>query len=221
MRLILVRHGQTPSNVGSLLDTDEPGAELTDLGHAQAAALPRALGHEPVDAVYASTLIRTQQTAAPLADAFGFEVQVRDGLREVRAGDLEMLGDHESIATYMHTVFSWSKGDLDLRMPGGESGHEVYARYDEALRGIAQTGAGTAVVVSHGAIIRSWCASRVENVTVHHAERNPLNNTGVVVLEGDPDSGWSALTWEGHALGGTQLEQPGTEGPAGEEVLED
>ena len=44
MRLILILHGQTTSNVDGLLDTDEPGAGLTGLGFVQAAGLPDALG---------------------------------------------------------------------------------------------------------------------------------------------------------------------------------
>ena len=93
MRLILVRHGQTSSNISRALDTTEPGPDLTNLGRAQAAALPRMLDGTPIEAIYASTLVRTQQTAAPLAAAHGLDVQVRAGLREVSAGELEMRFD--------------------------------------------------------------------------------------------------------------------------------
>ena len=55
MRLILIRHGQTSSNVADLLDTGEPGADLTELGREQAAVLPQSLAGEEVDAVYAQT----------------------------------------------------------------------------------------------------------------------------------------------------------------------
>lgn len=43
MRLLLIRHGQTPSNLKHLLDTAAPGPGLTPLGQDQAAALPQAL----------------------------------------------------------------------------------------------------------------------------------------------------------------------------------
>ncbi|HWS57012.1 MAG TPA: histidine phosphatase family protein, partial [Actinotalea sp.] len=72
--------------------------------------------------------------------------------------------------------------------------------------------------VSHGAIIRSWCASRA-GVPIAHVEAHPLTNTGVVVLDGDPTVGWAALTWEDHALGGLRVESP-DDGPAGEPFLE-
>lgn len=64
MRLILIRHGQTPSNVAFLLDTAVPGPGLTDLGEKQAAALPQTLADVDIDLLYVSTLTRTQLTAA-------------------------------------------------------------------------------------------------------------------------------------------------------------
>jgi probable phosphoglycerate mutase len=89
MRLLLIRHGQTPANVLGQLDTARPGPGLTELGARQAAEIPDALANERVDALVASTLLRTQLTAAPLAGARGLEVEVRPGLHEIEAGDLE------------------------------------------------------------------------------------------------------------------------------------
>jgi broad specificity phosphatase PhoE len=214
MRLLLVRHGQTPSNVAFLLDTATPGPGLTALGEQQAAALPEALADEDIEALYASTLIRTQLTAAPLAAARGLDVLVRDGIREISAGDLEMLDGHsEAGRIYMETIFAWSAGDTGLRMPGGESGAEALARYDAVVAEAARAGAGTVALVSHGAAIRMWTAARADNVEVGFAAARPLDNTGVVILEGSPDDGWKALSWEGavvEAVGrGTQS------GPAG------
>ncbi|WP_369173749.1 histidine phosphatase family protein [Streptomyces sp. R28] len=198
MRLLLVRHGQTPSNVEYLLDTAVPGAGLTALGEQQAAALPAALADEDIEAIYASTLIRTQLTAAPLAAAHGLDVLVRDGIREVFAGELEMLrGDTEAGHAYMKTVFAWAAGDTELRMPGGESGVEALARYDSVVAEAADSGAGTVAMVSHGAAIRMWTAARAGNVDVAFAAARPLDNTGVVILEGSPSDGWKALTWAG------------------------
>jgi len=219
MRLILVRHGQTTANVDELLDTGAPGALLTALGHTQAAALPAALAAERIDVLYVSTLLRTHQTAAPLAAARGLEPQVRAGLREVRAGSLELRGDEPAIHRYLSTTLAWSRGEVDLRMPGAETGAEVYARYDAVVAEIEGTGAATAVVVSHGAVIRSWSAARAGNVSPELAARSRLSNTGAIVLEGATATGWHAVTWEGRALGGPAVEDPpGTEGPAGEPV---
>ncbi|MGW4439707.1 histidine phosphatase family protein [Streptomyces sp. NPDC004596] len=214
MRLLLVRHGQTPSNVGRLLDTAVPGPGLTPLGERQAAALPGALAGEDIEAVYASTLLRTRLTAAPLAAARGLEVIVRDGIREVTAGDLEMLpGDSAQGELYLRTVFAWAAGDTAARIPGGESGEETLARYDAVVAEAAASGAATVAMISHGAAIRLWTAARAANVDVGFAAARPLRNTGVVVLEGSPSDGWKALAWEG-----AMVEPAGEGGPAGEAV---
>ncbi|MGW1913063.1 histidine phosphatase family protein [Streptomyces sp. NPDC002076] len=214
MRLLLVRHGETPSNVNHLLDTAVPGPGLTPLGEAQAAALPEALADEDIEAVYASTLLRTRLTAAPLAAARGLQMIVRDGIREVSAGDLEMLpGESAEGREYMRTIFAWAAGDTAPRIPGGESGEEALARYDAVVAEAAASGAGTVALVSHGAVIRLWTSARAGNVDVPFAAARPLGNTGVVVLEGSPSDGWKALSWEG-----ATVEPAGEAGPAGEPV---
>ncbi|MGW6275248.1 histidine phosphatase family protein [Streptomyces sp. NPDC055060] len=215
MRLLLIRHGQTPSNLKHLLDTGAPGPALTPLGQDQAAALPQALAGEEIDALYVSTLVRTQLTAAPLAAAKGLRAQIRDGLRELIAGDLEMRGDSEAAGVYMGTAFAWSAGDTERRMPGGENGVEALGRFDAVVAEAAATGADTVAMVSHGAVIRTWVAARAANVDVSYAAGHPLANTGVVILDGSPEEGWRALLWEGRPLG-PEGEFPEDSGPTGE-----
>ena len=220
MRLLLIRHGQTTANVAYLLDTAVPGAELTDLGRRQAAALPEALADEDIEALYASTLIRTRHTAAPLAAARGLDVCVRDGIRELTAGDLEMLpGDTEPGHEYMRIVFAWAAGDTELRMPGGESGAEALARYDGVIAEAADSGARTVAMISHGAAIRMWTSARADNIDVDFAAARPLDNTGIVILDGSPADGWKALSWEGAVV---ETAAPDTDGgPTGQPLDED
>ncbi|BEP12014.1 histidine phosphatase family protein [Acidothermaceae bacterium B102] len=216
MRLILVRHGQSPSNIHRLLDTAPPGPPLTELGLQQAAALPAALADQPVDLIYASTLIRAQMTAGPLAASRGLKVVVRDGLREVTAGDLEMKGDDDSVQSYLRTLFAWAAGDLDLQMPGGDTGVETFARYDAVVAEAAAATSGAAVLVSHGAIIRMWVGGRAMGIDAAFVAANTLGNTGVVVLDGSPANGWVVDFWTDRIVGGVRL--PGVDGPAGQPV---
>ncbi len=217
MRLLLVRHGQTFSNLGHHLDTAAPGADLTDLGRAQAAAIPAALAGEDVAAIYVSNLVRTQQTAAPLALALGVEPRIRAGVREVTAGDLEMRNDEASIRAYIDQVFGWAD-DMHARIPGGESGAEVLARFDGVVgEASAQVGpAGTAVIVSHGAMIRLWAAFRASNIDLAFASDRNLENTAMVVMLGDPAGGWVVDQWTPTALGGAALTDSRHTGPGGE-----
>lgn len=218
MRLLLIRHGQTPGNVLGQLDTAFPGPGLTVLGQRQAEALPGALVDEPIEAIYTSTLLRTQLTAAPLAKAKGLDPEVLDGVHEIEAGALEKKTDHESHVRYMSTVFAWTDGDLDVRMPGAFDGHAFFARFDASVAKVASAGHGTAAIVSHGAAIRCWAGRRAEDIDTLFAETHQLPNTGIVVLEGDPGSGWKVLHWDQLPVGGLAMADPTAEDPTGDAV---
>lgn len=84
MHLYLIRHGESHVNLADWADgnTDEG---LTDLGQRQAAALARWLPGQVAhaDALYASTMMRAIETAAPLAMAYDLTPSPDDRLREV------------------------------------------------------------------------------------------------------------------------------------------
>jgi broad specificity phosphatase PhoE len=216
MRLLLIRHGQTPSNVRGALDTRVPGPRLTGLGRRQAAALPQALAGEQIGAVYASVQTRARLTAAPLARALGLPVQVRAGLREISAGTLEMNTDGDSILQYHSISFAWSAGQVEQRIPGGENGVEVFGRFDEVVDEMASAGVPTVACVAHGQVIRAWVAARSANVDADFALNHVLHNTGVVIVEGSPAGGWTTVSWTGIALGGAGVDEGAKTGPGGE-----
>jgi len=217
MRLLLIRHGQTPANVLGQLDTASPGPGLTDLGARQAAVIPAAFRADRIDAIFASTLVRTQLTAEPLALDRRLDVRVANGLHEIEAGALEGRSDRESVRTYLETVFAWGAGNLDVTMPGASDGHAFFARFDADIE-IAASGAETAAVFSHGAAIRVWTAARARNVPPMFAGRNDLGNTGVVELTGSPQDGWTLVSWAGLPVGGPRLEDDADRDATGEAV---
>ena len=216
MRLLLMRHGQTHANVSGELDTAHPGLDLTDLGRAQAVAASKALADEALDAIYVSSRVRTHQTAAPTAEERGITLTQLDGLEEVAAGDFEMRKDHDAVAGYIGSVATWLDGDLGRRMPGGETGEEFLARFDTAVRTIVDAGHDAALVVSHGAALRTWVSTRMEPHPDAPPSTQPLHNTALIVLEGDFDAGWRMVSWQGHPVGGDFLEDPTAEDPTGD-----
>jgi probable phosphoglycerate mutase len=205
-----MRHGQTGSNLVGALDTAAPGAVLTELGLRQAEAAVPHLVRRGVAAAYSSHLTRARQTVAALAAHLGTEPRVHHGFAEIAAGELEMRTDPDSVRGYAHTVLTWLGGDLDLRMPGGESGHEFLARYDEAVEHVAdqarQQGHRAAVVVSHGAAIGTWVARRALNLDAW-AEAGRLRNTGMVALDRTA-AGWAVAEWVPHPLAGPEYDAP-------------
>ncbi|WP_199430782.1 histidine phosphatase family protein [Qaidamihabitans albus] len=205
MRLYLVRHAQSTANVQRMLNTALPGPPLTDLGHRQAHTLAERLREEPIAAVYASRAVRAQQTAAPLAAALDSEVQVIDGVHEVHVGDLEDRSDQEAIDTYLNTVRPWTRGELSVAMPGGESGHQVRDRYLTAINDLRAKHAeidpdGTIVLVNHGGVMRFGAEWLAGNVRPEIADKGLIPNTGIVRLETHGYDGWRCIEWAGVSI---------------------
>ncbi len=217
MRLLLLRHAQTPSNVLGLLDSRIPGPDLTDLGRAQAAAVPRALSAYPVSSVAASTMVRTEQTGRPLAEERALTVAVEHGVHEILAGDMEMAAGGEALARYVKIAWGWAAGDLSPRMPGAENGREFFDRFDDVVDRVMGRGEEFPVIVSHGAAIRVWTGLRCENLPDSFAADAELHNTGSALVERSTSGRWKLLTWNAYPAGGTALHgQSGqNDGPTG------
>lgn len=189
MRLILIRHGQTQSNVDRLLDTAYPGAPLTSEGHDQAASLVERLAEEPIEAIFASTLTRAQQTAAPLAESKNLSVEVIDGIQEIAAGDEEMTDDWEP---YISMLTSWGPDNMHAKLAGAETAAEFMARFNAAVAEIAGRGHETAALVSHGAALRVWTLAHLPDLAPEIAK--PLANTQWIVLNGTAHD-WTIERW--------------------------
>lgn len=151
--ILLARHGESDWNREHRWQghTDRP---LTGLGRRQAAALAERLADVPLDAVYASDLVRARDTALAVAERKGLRVVARPDLREVDVGnwsgktraDVER-SDPEGIARWLEGATGWL---------GGETYEEMAARAVAAVREIAAAHAGGRVlVVSHGGCMRA------------------------------------------------------------------
>jgi broad specificity phosphatase PhoE len=191
VRLVMVRHGQTEANARHILDTRPPGLPLNELGLAQAAALGDRLAGWPVTAVHASVATRAQQTAAPVAAAHGLEVGVVEGVHEVFCGELEGRSGPDALGRFTTVYEAWWTGDLDARLPGGESAHDVRERFLPAIDAILDGASGDVVLASHGAAIRLAAAALLGDT----AETLYVPNTGLVVLRPD-GAGWALEQWD-------------------------
>ncbi|MGW3466962.1 histidine phosphatase family protein [Saccharopolyspora sp. NPDC000995] len=200
LRLILARHGQTPANVRQELDTLPPGPGLTELGEQQAARLADRLAEEKIISIHASRALRAQQTAQPLAQRHRLPVEIVEGTHEIYVGELEGRGDSEALRIFDEVYESWHEGRIDIPMPDGETGREALTRFVGGARSaIDGVGAGAVALVSHGAMLRLAACAIAANVDGAHANARHLPNTGMIVLEADPDvrTGWRCLSWDG------------------------
>jgi probable phosphoglycerate mutase len=152
-----VRHGQTPTT-GSTLPGRAKGLHLADKGREQAEAVAARLGElARVDAIYASPLERTRETAAPIAKARGLKVQIDRGLLECDFGEWtgRKLKDLMKLPEW-RTVQRYPSG---FRFPAGESFTEMQTRMTGAIAGLVERHRGGVVIaVSHADPIKAAVA---------------------------------------------------------------
>lgn len=206
MRVTFVRHGQSAGNASGNIDTSTPGPVLTQLGQQQAQAVVGTLGANNYDAVYASTMIRTQLTAGPTSEFLHLPIQVLPGLQEIEAGVFEGTPESQAQNGYGRFPLAWALANQrDLRIPGSIDGNEFDARVDGALQNIYDNGDRNAVVFSHGGAIMFWTMMNASNLTSDQKldllRTAALGNTNYVVVEGNPTDGWRLVNWNGREFG--------------------
>lgn len=155
--VLLVRHGQTPTT-GKLLPGRAPGLHLADSGNEQASAVAARIAELPrVDAIYASPLERTRQTAAPIGKILKQRVQIDKGLLECDFGD--WTGKELSALMKLPEWSTVQRAPSTFRFPNGESFAEMQTRIVSALDRIrAAHPGGVVVCVSHADPIKAAIA---------------------------------------------------------------
>jgi hypothetical protein len=207
-----VRHGQSIANAAGLIDTAVPGTGLTLLGQQQAQAIANALaGQGPFAGIFASQLIRTQETAAPLASLLGMNVQILPGLNEIYAGafnGLRQLSPEGLL--YLVGPVAWTLGFpiVPMLAPGAHLNGVIFDQgFTNALRTMYGSAMTNPVVAANGKITDVAFSSEfaIEVGTMMNVKNpdpllmltHPLPNTGVVVVQGDPQQGWTLVSWDG------------------------
>jgi broad specificity phosphatase PhoE len=194
--LTLVRHAQSAANASGVIDTSTPGPELSPEGWCQATLVAPQLAPNHYDGVYASSMIRTQETGAPTAQALGEPVTVLPGLREIEAGQYEGAPEANIAQTYFAAPARWLQGDRDARIPGSVDGNEFNARFGEAVQRIYDSGQQNPVAFSHSAAIMFWVLMNARNADPSLLKTKSLPNVGHVVLTGNPSDGWTLTEWD-------------------------
>ncbi|MCV7412636.1 phosphoglycerate mutase [Mycobacterium florentinum] len=194
--LTLVRHAQSAANASGLIDTTVPGPELSPRGFCQANVVAAQLAPNHYDGVYASTMIRTQETATPTSQVLGEQITVLPGLREIEAGKFEGTPEADIPQTYFAAPARWLQGDRSARIPGSVNGNEFNARFTEAVQRIYDSGEQNPVAFSHSAAIMFWVLMNARNADPSLLKTKSLTNVGHVVLTGNPSDGWTLTEWD-------------------------
>ena len=185
-KVYLIRHAEAEGNIYRRMD-GHYNSRITLNGQRQVEALAKRFADVPIDAVYASDLLRTCQTARALCVPKGLPLRPDSRFREVYFGVIEDLnfGWIDRFAAEQNRLFS--KAPEQWHVEGAETFSEATCRFLDGLRAVAQAHEGqTIAVFSHGAIT-AWSMRALFGAQIPGAAR--CDNTGVTLL-----------TWENGAF---------------------
>jgi probable phosphoglycerate mutase len=177
--LLLIRHGETDWNRRQTFQ-GQIDVPLNERGLAQAARLAQRLAEEPLDLLVASDLMRTRQTAAPLAEARRLDPQLAPALREQAFGILEGRTFEDIRQQHPAEFALWAKQDPDYALPGGaESRRLFHARVITALQELGRLHPGRRLaVVTHGGVLDMvWRSAK--NLPLSGARECAIPNAGI------------------------------------------
>jgi probable phosphoglycerate mutase len=155
LKLYFLRHGQTEFSrlncfCGSGLDP-----ALTEDGTAMAQAFAAAYAKLKWEAVFVSSLRRTQATARPLCDATGLSEEIRDDLKEIGYGQWEGKTVEEVQRDYHDDHLRWTADPAWYPPTGGERAVAIATRGVRVIEEIQKRfTSGNVLIVSHKATIR-------------------------------------------------------------------
>ncbi len=176
--LIFIRHGETDWNRQQRFQ-GQIDVPLNALGHQQAARLAQRLAGEPPDAMISSDLLRTRETSAPLALAWGKSLRLDAGLREQHFGIFEGLDVPTIKAQHPALWARWLEHDGDFALPGGENLVQFHRRVVDTVAVLAAAHAGQRIaIVTHGGVLDMlWRAAH--GLPVSGLRDCEIPNTGI------------------------------------------
>ena len=200
MKIIFARHGESEANVLRVLSNRDLPHGLTEKGRAQATQLAQRLAGENVLALYASHILRAQQTARIISDHIGLPILTSTALRDFDCGEMEGRGDAAAWAAHNAVIAAWrERNEYDARIPDGESHNDIRARFvpfvDEVIREYGKR-EGTVAVVMHGSVLGLFAPVLMQNISEAFAREQRIPNCACIVGE-LRDGQLICLEWNG------------------------
>jgi probable phosphoglycerate mutase len=164
MRLVLIRHAHSEANAAGILSGRLPNVHLSEKGNVQAENLAVRLGNFPVSNLRISPMERYFETISPwinsvvLANNPKFEPIIDPELTEV---DYGTWSGKKLIALSKNKLWrTVQESPSRMYFPHGEGIAQMQARAMTSVhQAVSAKGKGTAVIVSHGDVIKSIVAS--------------------------------------------------------------
>ena len=153
----IIRHGENEWTEQHKLAGRTPGVYLSPYGRLQAEALGRRLAGTELDAIVASPLERTMETAQAIAQHHQLEIEPRSGILEVDYGKWTGQAIKKLAQKKKWPVIQFYPTGAGF--PGGETMFEMQARMVRELNALVTEHPGeTIAVVGHADLIKAAVA---------------------------------------------------------------
>jgi probable phosphoglycerate mutase len=153
MELLLIRHG-LPLHVVTP-DGTPADPPLSEVGSEQARRVALWLGGSEIHRIYASPLVRARETAAPLAESLGLDIEIEPGIAEFDAeSDLYIPMEElkrSDYARWREFVSGGYAPELEFH-----AFHDIVVKSIERI--IEANGGRRVAVFCHGGVINCWAA---------------------------------------------------------------
>ena len=155
-QLFIVRHGETDFNRQNIVQGSGVDKEINELGRYQAQQFYEYYQQVPFQHIFTSSLIRTHQSVEVFIKK-GIKHSILPELIEISWGDFEgKFQTPEQKAIYWETVNMWNNGDLQAKIPNGESPLVMQERQKIALNQIINTEEEVLLICMHGRAMKSF-----------------------------------------------------------------
>jgi probable phosphoglycerate mutase len=180
-RLFIVRHGETEYNKKGMMQGRGIDAPLNETGHRQSNLISNILEPEKPEMIISSGMIRAIETARPLSEKMSQPIHSFSELDEMDFGDLEGQKSSNIQKELEDLHNAWSKGDVHIPIPGGESPEEVFERANGRLSAILDNEENeTKVFFLHGRLIRillsEWLGYGLKNMHKIEHQNGAINH---------------------------------------------
>jgi broad specificity phosphatase PhoE len=187
MRIYFARHGESEANVLKVFANTPGRYGLTELGRVQAQALAERLAEVGITRVYASPLMRAQQTADIVCQRLGMPFETRDELIEFNVGDHEGSCDEAAWDEYREVEQAWLiEGDTKARIGGGECFEDIESRFLPFVRELMARFGDTAerpLLIGHGGTFACMLPLILANVERAFSLSHRISPAGLIVAE--------------------------------------
>lgn len=182
MKVYILRHAETEYNQLGIVQGSSVDTDINEKGRRQSYAFFQHYEDIDFELVVTSALKRTHQTVHHFIEK-GLPWHKTPDINEISWGHNEGKPTNSEWSVIWNGVRdNWNSGNLEARMPGGESAQELNTRLENFIEWLKSRNEKRILVCTHGRAMRGL-VSLLKGVSLAEMEGNPHVNTGCYIVE--------------------------------------